>query len=367
MLSLAQLIKLYTPFIYPHLISEACLRRMEAFIFSFSHELASRDFYFEHILNQSARTPRSLDFIFSVYFSDFSSQKFSELLEVSPLLKKCKNWMALNNFLKEANGAQFLQEEAIDHLSLEFDFNDPSHWPPQPNVHIPISENRGFNLSFHQKLKSLFNLELSEQVFRNLTMCCASARLFHLNHCYSSLMLGRTRKVSRLNLIQMQPNIGNLEGFLQEIGHQNKLDLTRSLFKEMLPFLGAILLQVDVGEEIGKRIGFELHPKRNTLKEQMQNTQQISELLHQAQLLSEQDLFNLMQWMGAREEIVSAGKKEVSARSVNHLKIVLEENQIVLTKAYFKVTQATVLKKPWPSFSQELSCTKSDTLQKCRS
>lgn len=331
MTTFSELVNLTLPFTHPYFISEKWLCGVSKF------SQAIPDFPANVLCLETSLSPAQNFFDLS-FFLNFSKKSMTSLRQLceETLGEKVENnsWGYLISFFTAKSGKKFLKKSGISHLGLELDFDEKKKFITQPNLFIPMPPNADSKMLtqcirhfFFMHCLSSNTLSLAENCFKNLSpgFFCR----------YLGFMLARTNDSIRLQISTMEGNFLGYDRLLTTLGYTSSLEPLRLMYEKFRPFCFSTMLQLDIKDFINNRIGLELHPKKSNLLEWKENMSNILRVLREENLISSFEESLLFQWIGAQKKFVqSKDDYKIHARTINHIKIVVDKGKIIQTKAY---------------------------------
>lgn len=265
-------------------------------------------------------------------------------------------WEQINQFSKEWQNQVSILHQQVNNIWLEFDINDYHSDLPLPSCffgaqslysrkspHVNIAENR-YEWVTGKALPLLLNDNLPESVAANFCHCLdflpQEAYVFQIG-----LMLARKIKNQvRVCIRNISP--GEIPEYLQEIGWTGSVDILKGFLRELSGLVDRIDLDIDVGETVAPKIGLECYlleqPKLEPRWQLFLNylvDRNLCLSSKQAALLAYPGFIREKNYQGVWPSYLSKKVRENSSevvffRRINHIKIVYQEDQPQLAKAY---------------------------------
>jgi Rps23 Pro-64 3,4-dihydroxylase Tpa1-like proline 4-hydroxylase len=268
-------------------------------------------------------------------------------------------WNQVHQFSKEWNTETSSLNQKINNVWLEFDLDDSVKNFPIPSCFFgsePIYSAKSpyANLSHinpykwisQTALKLLLNANLPEsveaQLFNCLDLLPKEAYVFQLG-----LMLARNIKnLVRVCIRNISPE--QIGEYLQQIGWSGSLDILQVFLKELSGFVERIDLDIDIGERIAPKIGLEcyfskqpkLEPRWQLFLDYLVNKnlclpQKQAALLAYPGFLRESSVQkDWPSYLSKSSNLLENSSEAVFFRKLHHIKIVYQDNQPQLAKAY---------------------------------
>jgi hypothetical protein len=344
-LSFSDLCSINMPFLFPRLVSEEHANRLISFSQLLPTTLKIHRFGFECSLSGS-HTGVDLGFILNC--SDQHLQEIHHGFERSNyefgglwqnLIKLFGDWNA---------NLELIKNEKIGWIGLAFDFNALKTWPPEPNLYFAKGSIQNPALLL-EKIQYYFDLaKPSSAMISNLMRCIDALTSLQLDILYLGFMVSRAHTGIRLcitanrsdDMTALLKDISVLAKCLKSFGIMDALDSFVTVLEKIQNHLDGMILLVDIGDRIGKRIGIEFHPVHHSfVSEQKSMWENIFSSLAKLypHMVLQEKCSALIDWIRIEKRSDEFLKMTdiIFAKKINHLKFVMEMNKVIDIKAYF--------------------------------
>lgn len=268
-------------------------------------------------------------------------------------------WTQVHQFSQEWQNENSVLYEKIHNFWLEFDIEDSSSNLPIPSCFFgsePIysrkspygnqADNNSYTWISQSALKLLLNDNLPAPVeaklFKCLDLLPKEAYVFQIG-----LMLARNLKnLVRICIRNISPE--QIGEYLRQIGWSGSLDILQGFLQELSAFIERIDLDIDIGETIAPKIGFECYFSKQPKLEP--RWQLFLDYLVEKKLCLPQKQAALLAYPGFVREssaphdwpsylsqsskLLEDKAEAVFFRKIHHIKIVYQDDQPQLAKAY---------------------------------
>ncbi|GCL37975.1 hypothetical protein SR1949_30880 [Sphaerospermopsis reniformis] len=281
----------------------------------------------------------------------------SENGELLPELISAPIWQQINQFSKEWQSQVSILHEKVNNIWLEFDINDYQGDLPLPSCffgaeslysrkspHGNIADNDSYEWITRNAFPLLVNANLPESVEATFCNCLdllpPEAYVFQIG-----LMLARNIKNQVRVCIR---NISPVEitAYLQQIGWTGAPDILQGFLTELSGLVDRIDLDIDVGESVAPKIGLEcyllqqpkLEPKWQLFLNYLVD-RNLCLSSKQAALLDYPGFIREKNYQGIwpsylAKDLQENNSESVFFRRIHHIKIVYQNDQPQLAKAY---------------------------------
>lgn len=248
-----------------------------------------------------------------------------------------QSWSSVLNFISQWNNAETIINKMVDNVWLEFDIDPLSANSTIPSFFFDIDRNTNYTTtiysSFINKVFNDFNKPLSPS---NQQLVNRILQIQNLKVYYIGLMWSRVTGGLRLCLKNI--NAENIAMFLQKLEWPGNINEVQYVVRNQASLASEIVLNVDVNEVIGSKIGFELYFEDNVSK-----TNFISNITSTG-ICSEEESAQLISFpseteitdAGLRQYLSSYAQKNIRylGKRLNHVKLNYLSNSTFEAKAY---------------------------------
>ena len=356
---LTDYIKLVQPYTSSDLISQETWSKINAVAEFFPSKITSF-FGFECPLGIAAAKS---DFLICVDVAENGREVLAAEHEGLPkCLMSNPVWNQIHKFSQEWQDEKSALYQRIHNVWLEFDINHDDNGLPVPSCffgshqifsakspYANLADINYYEWISRSALKLLLNENLPEpveaQVFKCLDLLPKEAYVFQIG-----LMLARNIK-NQVRFCIRNISLEQIGEYLQQIGWSGSLDVLQVFLKEISCFVERIDLDIDIGEKIAPKIGFECYISRQPKSEPRwqlfldylveQNLclpQKQAALLSYTGFLRESSAQNdWPSYLSKSSNLLKSNSEAVFFRKLNHIKIVYQDDKPQLAKAYLSM------------------------------
>ncbi len=265
--------------------------------------------------------------------------------EMKKIFKSSANWQKIFRFCAEWGEAGSLPDINIQNIWFEFDHDQLVKELPEPCLFFSI---RGLDKksrfekdkSNKSKLNWLFESSFQTLVSKKLTGNLAGK----VEECMSALppngavfQIGvlLSRNPDSLRLCTAMP-VNEYRGYLEKIKWPGSFEYIIPSLHTFGSCADAVFLDIDVGEEVLPKIGMECaFRKKSDIKAKLA---EFLGLLIELQLCSKKNASIVVDWLNNEDRKETFGKKAGLKRDLSHIKIILDEDNMAVAKAYLSLS-----------------------------
>jgi len=223
---------------------------------------------------------------------------------------------------------------SVDQLWLEFDLPDAAQGVPVPSLFLGVAPTVDVGWVTDTAIPLLAGCETPVPLRGRLDSC-----LRHLPTHACAFQVGamHARHDPRVRLCLGMPSWTATTSYLTNVGWPGPIDAVAEVATTLAPLVPRVALDLEIGADIGPRIGVECYPSLSRRPEIDPAWPRLLEWLVAAGLCLPEKRDGLLAWPGYRVETIWWPR--VFARRLHHVKLVFDQNGLTGAKAYFGVVQ----------------------------
>lgn len=326
-------------FIMGDLPSELACPDEVANIISHSQRLPSRIssplFCFECPL---AHDSRWLDWGFLIETREERCKHFRENLVKSELMQ-CQKWKSLYSMMKRSAEVELFKRYSLDAIAVGFDSGSIRDGKFEPNLFVAKEVmKRSPDLDLVQLLKEVSQIseeEISSKMEATLAKIRGQCMRYQIALSHFGFMFKREMQGFRLSMIS--PKNFAPRNFFEALRAMGLPNLKRDVLKFLdilYPLFWKFEIGLDVGEEMGKRVGIKCYLL--PLEAGKTRWNEVLSVLQQQGWVSPDRKAALEKWQGGLV-LNTDSFPQLYKKSLHHVKFIYQEGEVSEIKAYLRV------------------------------